>query len=431
MKVLRYIFLIVMVGSCSDPKLSDDFLYPVVIMDEVTNIDSTGLTLNARIYHEGSEEVLRSSFNWYPKGKKIFAEEERFLLDVEWKPGTPLSVRIERDLIRGIEYEAKFIIELENQKIYSSSVSFISQGAIYQPIRLKSKFAFGGTTSSVVRQGIGNVFIDINHDYNSEGIINVYNPDVDQWGLNNTIVPGGYIRSIFSSSNQYLMVADQGKLSVIESFDKPKRDITEVASGSFRTKLSFIVDNMCYGYNSDWKLTRFNILNFDGFEVLQDIPISNNALEYYTFVIGTDVYVFFSEYNLSPSSQISANQLWKYDSINDGWEQMKSFPGTGKDWFSVSTDNKQYIYVGMGAFGRDIFNWVNRKVIEGDIWRYNIMNGNWEFIGWIPSRNQSEKTYNVPFKSSNIIDDQLLLINFTVEQRHNIVSLIPEELQPF
>lgn len=415
------ILLFISFLSCSELRFDNELPLPIVRMTEVSDIDSSGVTLKAFVHHLGSGNIIRSSFNWYPKYKFYVLEEDRFLIDVKLRNQTELSIRIDRDLMPGVEYEGRFIVELENEKIYSPPISFMSKGALFNPIQIKKKFNAPDLSSRALAfAGLGKVFIVNSYD------IFVYQEEQDSWELRPVLIRDR-LKTGFQSANNSIFGYDppHNLLWRLDDFDSGTVKLGTFSPSEFAPKFSFVINDICYVNTVDWKLSSFSVDNFEGVNVASKLPFPKNAYEYYAFGVKDKGYVFFSNPEVVSSGPFQSHQFWQFDPNSSSWQQMPDFPGTGKDYFSISTDEEQYIYVGMGTNGRMSPYYFDSAIKEGDIWRYDTVANKWEFIGWSP-----EDSHFFPFKNSVEKNGK---IYFITSQSVNVrvVCINQNKIQPF
>jgi len=393
MKKLFYIFLIFCIASCNDNDIEfeESVNLPLVEMKETTNIDETGVTLNAFVHHLGTENIIRSSFNWYLKGKQYNIEDDRFLIDVELQKYEALNVRIDRDLIKGYDYEGRFIIELEDKKMYSNTISFFSQGAKFEPIQLES----AGIIDNPIFSGLDKIFNprgSISANSITEGQIFAYQEDQQFWAEISSEFNALVLDGIFQSDHNSILSigkssynsAEEVGLWRLDDFNSNFERLGDISYSFFPEKFSFVFGDICYSNSADWDLVSFNVENYQGVNILDPIPFVNiptdDASRYHAMQVNNEGYIFFSSPSTGSDGPFHPNQFWKFNPSNLEWSQLPEFPGTGRDLFAVSTDSEKYIYVGLGSKNYD-----QPYTIEGDIWRFNIVENIWELIGWAPN----------------------------------------------
>lgn len=391
MKNVLSIVILILLTSCDEIPIHRSAALPIFEILEAIDINETGVTLKGYVYQLGSEKIIRSSFNWYPKGKKRFVENERFLMDMTMTPGE-ISVRIDRDLVPDDKYEARIIIELENEKIYSSSIEFTSQGAANQPIRLENRTdELGLSTDAFAFWAWDNISIATRLGSLSGVELHTYNIQQEKWTGINSSPSGLLFQKCLYASDQRLLFAGTIAFNSAEStglwyLDDLDDDYVRVGDypQHHRVKFNFLLNNRFYAAMYDGELEYSEIDNYDGLKSIGPLPFSTDAYAYYSFEVAGKAYVFFSDPQRINDEAVYTSQFWVFDPSTTEWTERTNFPGAGKDFFGTSTDGSRYIFVGMGAIGRDQ-NVINAAALEGDLWRYDIIEDTWEFIGWSPT----------------------------------------------
>ncbi len=127
--------------------------YPYIFTKDVTDINHSGATFNAEVIKHGTGEVIDFGFTWSASGQEFSAS----LL----KNGGSLdnfTLRISDDLEKGITYYCKPYIQTVNHTVYGYETSFESEGVSSPQITdFNPKEGFDGTEITL----IGNHFSSI------------------------------------------------------------------------------------------------------------------------------------------------------------------------------------------------------------------------------------------------------------------------------
>lgn len=434
MKHAVYFSLLALLLSCDKLSFPDDATLPIVEMLEVTEVDNTGATLKAYVHHLGTQRIVRSSFNWYPNGKTQFLEEERYLTEVALQESSEISTRITRDMVPGVGYEARVIIELEGEKIYSNTVEFTSRGATQQPIRMEDATESLYVISDVFALwGLDNIYMATDLGGTSRMNLHTYNVTQTRWTTVNESLNGLLFSSCFYADDQRIYFAgriayNSGEPSGLWYLDSPDGDFVRVGDFPvFRSQIrfSFALGDRFYTATQEGRLGYFELENYQGLIDLGPLPFSSNgnAHHYYSFEVGGKALVFFSEPQEVTYPPQYSNQFWMFDPTTATWTKRSDYPGAGKDFFVSSSDGERYLFLGLGAVGTD-GSLTNRLASQGDIWRYDLLEDNWEFIGWSPINKPI-----MPSITPRIKDGKHHVVTGGIGSI-NVISISPDQISP-
>ncbi len=378
MRIITLMTIVLVLNGCDKLVFDDQLNFPVIEMLDAVQIDETGATLRAKVYNFNSQDVVDAYFNWYPSTISRFKEDVRFIQRVDITEGE-ISTRISRDLLVDERYSYRLIIELADKKIYAAPISFISKGATNNPFSFltPSPPQQSGTFGQSFR-AFGEFYMDTN-----EGLFQ-YKTQNNSFALvNNTrrvlsvrrVINDEFIFNTFPRSG-----TDSINIIKYSSTEDPGQTI-----GIYHNSLPiglYGFSNLNKGYLvfSNGQIGQFDIENFQGITIIGEIPSISEELAFYSFVINNKVYIIASE---KGAPEETRNFFWKFDLVSLRWETVPPFPGVGKYYFSTGSDGENFIYCGFGTLGRGR-NSFNLGVLEGDMWRYDIRNNRWEFIGWWP-----------------------------------------------
>ena len=393
MRTYTYLLLIVILYSCNDLSFDERLTLPVVEMLEATAIDETGVTLNALVHDLGNENVVRGSFNWFPKGKKYFVEQERLLIDVNLNEHQTISARVDHDLIDDEIYIGRFIIELENEKIYSDTIQFTSKGATWEPFKKEILSAIGPLNSAEFCFWAQDEIFITGGDRPGDPLF-IYNIEEEKgWQPVSNIPPtrlfGQYLMSynnkIYSAGHSLYSSAEHAGLWVTDNVENDFTRLGDIPIAAYNAKFRFEVNGIGYmsSRGTSGGFWRFDLEDYQGVTDIGPLPFEGGAYQYYSFVCNDLAYVFFSEpVDNADQFPFYNNQLWVFDPETLFWEQLADYPGVGRDFFTTATDHQRYLYVGMGAPGHVNTSTTDPRSIDDDFWRYDVTNNSWEFIGY-------------------------------------------------
>ncbi|MEO0874633.1 MAG: hypothetical protein AAFY48_08530 [Bacteroidota bacterium] len=407
--------------SCQDFSFDERLKLPVVEMLPVS-VDEDGATFSATIHDISSNFIVRAYFNWYPKGREFFIEDELYREDVVLNDQEEVTLKIDRDLLDGVTYVGRLVIELEDRKVYSNSEEFISQGAKNQPIQYApptvpnavngDPFLYKGELHRIAFDRISRLSAQ-----NNRWLTVNTNPDRIYQSAFQTqedrIICTGF-SSFSSEENSGIWLCQDFENNCLRISDAPSQLII---------RFSFVIDDVCY-VNQGSLTYSFNTQNFQGINTLAHLPFATlnqaSGVRYYSFSVGGKGYVFigFEEEN-DESYPYFQQQLWSFDPASGNWTQLADYPGTGRVHFATSTDGVQFIYVGLGSQSESIV-----TTVDGDFWRYDVINNQWSFIGYSFERISTRDNWN-----SGPIGGLLpFLLWFNVNSNSNILNIDPEQI---
>jgi hypothetical protein len=431
-----FLFLIaVSLTACSKIPIHESLRLPLFDTPTITEISPSGVTFSAFVHQTGAVPILRSSFNWYPVDQFFEIENDRFKIDVDLRDQQEASARLDRDLIPNMKYALRLIIELENQKIYSDTVHFDSQGATFMPIREPKITSEGGGFGL---PGLNNEWLLFRSspDNFSQSQLFSFDPAQEDWVRIDQNYPSFIVNDYFQTvDNQIFSLGKEMPFNSASDYGIWTMDDYTTgfdqfdalpSPGPFRNNFGFTINGETYAPTRDWELARFELGNFQGTTILGDIPFPNNTYQYHSTVAQDKGYIFFSDPDFFTGSIIHSHQFWVFSPASNTWQRLADFPGTGKDKFAFVSDGNRYIYVGLGTVGRND-NSTDNRIQAGDLWQYDIETDQWAFMGWVTKRGAHYRNFATVANTSS---PYLLFGNFDVF-KSVVVRLVPEDLRPF
>lgn len=404
MKIIIYIFSICLIFvSCYRLDFDEDIEVPIVKLFEAIDIDETGVTFEAYVYHLGSNKIVRSYFNWFPTSVNHCFGEEFFQIDVEIKENQPLSARINKNLIEGIQYSGRFVVELKNKTITSNFINFSSEGSeeMYYNYKETDETWYSSDTETFVAF---NKFC-----VRENNTIFTYVPNENKWLKIEDGLEGLTSRNIIYSDENELFVtgratyssAEENGLWKLNSFGGDYVRLGDLPFLGRDHKLGFRIDDDFYSANVEKELMKFNLREYNGATVLSELPFEFNPhpweYQYLACAVKKEGYVLILKNSISDYKNSTENQLWEYSPEDNSWILQSYYPGTIGGHFFMISDGSRYIYAGSGNS--------DKEESDGDFWRYDTLNDKWQHLGWIPNYSTLIKS---PFVS--IIDRKIYLI---------------------
>ncbi|MEN0003146.1 MAG: hypothetical protein AAF798_03345 [Bacteroidota bacterium] len=384
-------------SSCTDLKFEGEHQFPVVDFIGLERVDETGFVLTGEVLFKGNDPNLEAYANWYPVDASYFREQAAFLEPFELPSSGKFRVPVNRNVINGLRYDAGFVFRSGDQSIYLDSVAtFETLGSSTAAIKLLDERPF---TNSVIREAfLLNSFERTFYLLLRQGVapdlfpVNSITGELGAPIDNARIFFFGFIIAaseevIYASSKKSLFssIDENGLWRITGDITQEPERIADFPILTNEMLFSTAAGEHAYIAKNDGQLVRFPLSNYQGLETLSDLPISIEAHTYYPVAIGNKIYVFFSTPGMAAGTDFHEHELWEYAIDTDSWTLISTtFPGSGRDEFIVNSDGQRYLYIGNGAIGTDQDNFFPRSV-NGDIWRYDLMNNSWEFVGLLPT----------------------------------------------
>ena len=159
--------------------------FPFVITNDATQIDSTGVTFNAKILDFGKEEIIDFGFTWKSqRGEYICSLKESGNIK-------DFSFRISSDLNNGEGVGYRAFVKTRKNTVYANTINFVSKGS-KKPV-IKDFYPKEGYDSTKV------TIIGSNFSYNP--------------GNNHVIINGLEVRLIQSSNDSLVFIMPENNLN--------------------------------------------------------------------------------------------------------------------------------------------------------------------------------------------------------------------------
>ena len=270
--------------SCKDDTISPDV--PIVVVGEVTDIDTDGATFHGRIVNEG-RGFNELGFVWDESASPGYTSSRK-VVPVE-KGIRQFSARISADHQSGKEYTVKAYLKTGDKITYSNSVKFTSKGCLPPVI-----------TDFSPKSGVRNTEVTI------------YGKNFSHLVSHNKVMFGDYVASVIASTDTTLYVkipsdiyfSSKVKITVTVA-GKSTTSIEDFEFGGVFIDRFFPKTATCYGkitiYGKNFKLGGYTYVYFrlsdnsnaSGAEILRisdteievKVPALSQGLEYYVEVI--------------------------------------------------------------------------------------------------------------------------------------------------
>lgn len=414
--IIISIFFILLIGCEKEIEISSKS-YPYIITKEVSNIDSTGVTLNAELLDNGKEEIIDFGFIWNN-------EETEYKYSLKNNGGAlgNFTVRISSDLEAEQNYTCKAYIETTVHQIFGNTVTFESFGS-KSPEILDFNPKIGFDTTEVVLTG---KYFSLNNENNSVFVNNVKakilycsndtiifkTPKMPYYGdaevsvlvglkkviaTNKFQILGPQIESISSTSGhsgEYLTIKGnnftQNGENTYVSFHEINAQILKMSA----TEIEVVVpapsfNGLLYDNTASIEITNglksatysedYNIKK--SWEQKQATPFSW-GWKYQAFTYNEKGYIL----------ELNAKELYEYDPNLNQWNVISAFPGERHDGSLYIIHNQKLMKIGgYGGYYR-----------YTDFWEYDFINDTWTQKTDIP--------FDFQYANYFILDNEIFII---------------------
>lgn len=124
-KIFLLVILLVSVFGCGEEEFIVSRDYPIIIINQPTSIDETGVVISATILKKGKMQIEEMGFNWRDEKGKTFRDK----VDAAPDSVERIELKIALDLEKGIKYTYQAYLKVEGILILSNEESFVSQGS--------------------------------------------------------------------------------------------------------------------------------------------------------------------------------------------------------------------------------------------------------------------------------------------------------------
>lgn len=360
MKSISFLLGIIVLGlSCKKDSFPHEKDIPIVRMMKVENISQEGVLLKAEIVSLGSYTIVEAGFEWFfDNGQDYFeAAQDRFFLPVDINGNNIVEAFLDRDLSPYLDYQVRFVIRAEEERVRSNIVTFASQGSKFSPWKEIPLDDLMHSEDAITFYN-ENVYIQTGDNFD----LWKFNYETDSWeGLfSSNLSPHSPVRISFYHNGKGYYFKNSGLWAV--NYDTGARsEIQENINAIYK----FVIGDYLYYGNSQY-LYKFDLVQYT-VEQLITHPASQTLYESIgSFSVGNKGYIT----AISKNSKTSF--LWIYDPISNTWENGAPYPGSS---------NKNYKILDIGDRA---FMGISNGHTE-ELWEYHDTKG-WIFVSFTPVR---------------------------------------------
>lgn len=315
---ITIITLLLLTAGCKkDSKiLSKD--YPYIILDKVSDISETGVSVYAEVISSGEYSIDDFGFVISTKTKPVITDRKISLKSVQSNPDK-LPLRIDNDLVAHEQYYIRAYIKTDRYLVYSNEESFNSMGCMTPRIDHLS-----------ITSGIPGNVVTISGNYFSE-------------------TPG---HNIVRFANV--------KAPIIREFKD--RIVVQCPNTSATQEVPVSVE---VAGQTGYASAKFNLVN--PWVPLADFPGGSRFWSSF-FTVGNKGYITLG---LTDVNSYATKELWEFNSLTNQWGELTDFPGQERGKAIAFTIGNSG-FVGLGLHSSSALN--NELT---DLWEYNTQSNTW------------------------------------------------------
>lgn len=349
---------------------------PVVFTGEVTNVDQSNATFNARIYNPDNLPVTESGFVW-----GLHSGDENDIIIQNTNDENAYSLKTNYNLLPGKTYYVRAFVESVNNIVYGREVSFKTDSL---PINL-------GKWTKIS-----------DHPYTSNK----------------------YIATSFTYLDNTYFVLEQGEIYKLNhSSNRIDLCISNVAVS--HSSFSCVYQNTAYIFNED-AFYKLDLPDFKSTKLREWATSKKYGCS--GFLINDDIYIGLGLVDNSNYSK----EIWKYNISSDTWIRMSDFPGEFRmNAYSFTLNGEWYLG---GGFNLINGQWPYPKFT--DLWKFNPETKVWQQKEFLPVKERD----NLNLPATNNADFGYCVYKntfweynptFNVWEKMKNVSEIEEYIRPF
>jgi hypothetical protein len=309
--------LLLSAGCEKDPKILSK-AYPYVILDELSGIDGTGVTVNSEVISSGEYAYMDFGFVISAETPPEISDRRISMKSVQDTPDK-MTLRIDNDLATYKQYYIRAYIQTDSLLVYSNERSFMSLGCMVPRIDHLS-----------VTTGIPGTVVLIAGDYFSE------TPG------HNTVRFG------------------EGKATILQE----SRDTIVVQCPNTTSSGQVPVSVEVAGHTG-FASTAFTLVH--PWTPLADFP-GGSRFWSSSFTVGNNGYVTLG---LTGVSTYATKELWEFSNVTGQWRELPAFPGQERgEAVSFAIGNSGYVGLGLKS-SKGSYD------LLSDLWEYNTTTNDW------------------------------------------------------
>jgi N-acetylneuraminic acid mutarotase len=312
---MTVLILLLLTAGCKKDTQILSKEYPYIIQEEVSEINTTGATVNAGLISSGEYSFDDFGFVISTHTKPVMTDRKISMKSLQERPDK-LTLRIDNDLASDHLYYIRAYVKTTSTLVYSNERSFSSMGCI--PPRIDHLSISSGIPGNVVTIA-GNYFSE---------------------------TPG---HNIVSFANARAQILYEGRDTIVVQC--PNTSATNTVAVSVEV-----------AGHTGFANSMFNLVN--PWTPLADFP-GGARFWSSSFTLGDRGYVLLG---LAHVNSLATKELWEYNSLTSQWQELPEFPGEVRGMaidFAIGNSG----YAGLGV-GSDI-------TALNDLWEYNPQANSW------------------------------------------------------
>jgi|GEM_PF-1942069 len=374
MRKINILYLIAFTSfltSCKEDAELVSKQYPVIQTQNVSNIDSNGVTFNGEFVDLGYSHITEYGFVFSIDEPSI--ENSDTLIIASNATNGGFSQSISENIAGNILYNVKAFAKTDNHVIYGNNIEFLSKGSKFNPWDLILRPNIDGWHNALGTSNneLGLILFQSGDFYS-------YNPKTNTVDKKQNIPMDGNTGTYYASFNldNYLYILTNDSKELLR-YDIENDLWTKLGNRPFSPNgsigfLGFSINNTGYF------LSRENFYSYDQstdtWSKKSDIP-SNNI--YTAGVIDNKVYVF-GDYK----------SIWSYNPEDNTWQMVTQYPGKWNGKILSFTQNDK-IYWGLSYYG----GYSGAPSPATDFWEYNPELKSWKEVENFPLFHSQTEVY--------------------------------------
>jgi len=391
--IISIILISLLIGCKKEAKLNSRE-HPVLITKAVSEINSTGVTLNAEILDIGQDEIMDYGFI-------LISENTEYKYSIFDETSIDQLNKRVTILEENTEYTCRAYVKTSKHTVYANIVSFLSKGSsspIFPKIENYSPTEGRDNTTVIITGEYLNLFsgeksVTVNNIETQiicweENYIEFITPDMSFFG--NTKIKLNYIDVTISldykvygpeltsisntSGHSGSLVTILGHNFISSDtkvfFDDYEAEIINLSDTLIELlvppifrQLNNINTNISISSVSKVLNTDINYLILKSWTTKSSLPFKHEEKD--AFIYNNNAYIYDSGHK----------DLWKYNPVSDSWSYISGFPGSSYDnSLYLIYKNKMFLMGGENYLGLPVH----------ILWEYDFINGTWTQLDNIP-----------------------------------------------
>lgn len=398
-RLLLLLLLLVCFTTCSDDQFPSDATLPI-ITPSLIDVDGSSITIGGTVVFRPEQAADTAYLIWHPDFGAWPVESDRYKIPVPLPEAGPISATVDRDVIPGLTYNFRWMIELaDGRRYFSRVVRQNFDGPTRQP--LTNQFTFSrDLTRDISSFAVNNQLLEFRRNNNRitqtpQGFVITTDPErtdratrflFDRPNKNRfwTDYQDGslYLREYEQSSDSLTVWRHQNGEATVTNLgvlEQPPFDHVCLAA-----------DQNVYFFDQNRELYRMRQLETLAPELLGGAPYTTDGLinSHFSYLNGKIYLLLVKLENPEFPSSPRLLELYAYDIESQQWTELPPPPAAfsyGEKMLSAGDD---YLLYGGSAVPSDRPG--SRSLVLARIYWLDFEDNKWRMLTWWPHREQIE-----------------------------------------